>query len=46
VAGRYPGNLPDATSEDAEEAVAVAATIVELAREDLRSGSPEESSSG
>jgi HEPN domain-containing protein len=30
VAGRYPGNLPDATFEDAEEAVAVAATIVEL----------------
>jgi HEPN domain-containing protein len=46
VAGRYPGNLPDATFEDAEEAVAVAATIVELAREDLRTGSPEESSSG
>jgi HEPN domain-containing protein len=45
VAGRYPGNLPDATFEDAEEAVAVAATIVELARKDLRSGSPEESSS-
>jgi hypothetical protein len=46
VAGRYPGNLPDVTSEDAEKAVAVVATIVELAREDLRTGSPDESSSG
>lgn len=46
VAARYPGNLPDATSDDAAEAVTVAARVVELARQDLRSGPTDESSSG
>lgn len=46
VAARYPGNLPDATGDDAAKAATVAAKVIELARQDLRSGSKDESSSG